>query len=337
MKSVAVIGNGFVGGSLTTVLHERGLKVHVYDKGGVYKRGATPIVVDDDVVVGHTLWQPASGDVYRLSSYDLEREKRGVRDLVSRCEAIKGFSGIYFVCVPTPMKEDGSADLSIVEGVLQQLSEACTGDCVAVVKSTVPPGSTEAWNKFFEGTGLHVVFNPEFLREASALDDMRNQNRIVLGGPRPWINKVKQLFEAAFPSVPIVKTSSSTAEMVKYVTNVHLAVKVALANEFYQVCQALDAKGANIDYDKVVEYATEDERLGKSHWKVPGPMPADDTGEPAFGFAGSCFIKDLNALMALSRGLGIAPKVMQGAWEKNLEVRPQRDWEKLVGRAVSKK
>jgi UDPglucose 6-dehydrogenase len=169
------------------------------------------------------------------------------------------------------------------------------------------------------------------------MDDMRNQDRIVLGGPRPWINTIKQLFEAAFPNVPIIKTSSTTAEMVKYVTNIHLAVKVSLANEFYQICDVLDKNGLNIDYDKVIEYATLDPRLGTSHWKVPGPMPDDISGKPALGFAGSCFIKDLNAMISLSKTLKIDPKTMRAAWEKNLEVRPQRDWEKLVGRAVTKK
>lgn len=315
MKSVAVIGQGFVGGSLTTVLAERGVEVYAYDKMGKVAPGGKAAC--------------RGGFRPRIPA---------IAEVVETCNTIKSFSNLFFVCVPTPMLENSSADLSIVEEVLKELSLACTTrDIIAVVKSTVPPGSTERWNKQFEGTGLHVIFNPEFLREATALDDMRNQDRIVLGGPRPWINKVKQVFEAAWPNVPIIKTSSTTAEMVKYVTNVHLAVKVALANEFYQICEALDKQGANIDYDKVVAYATEDARLGKSHWKVPGPMPADDTGEPAFGFAGSCFIKDLNALMYLARTLGIDPKVMSGAWQKNLEVRPQRDWEKLVGRAVSKK
>lgn len=315
MKSIAVIGQGFVGGSLTTVFAERGFDVYAYDKAGKYASGVVPLLV-----------------VHR------DCRPKSISQLVARCEheIVKGFSGIYFVCLPTPMLEDGEADLSIVEGALRELADV-PGERIAVVKSTVPPGSTERWNKLFGGRGLHVVFNPEFLREASALDDMRNQNRIVLGGPRPHINRVKQLFEAAFPNVPIIKTSSSTAEMVKYVTNIHLAVKVSLANEFYQICEALDAQGGNIDYDKVIEYATIDERLGKSHWKVPGPMPASDTDEPAKGFAGSCFIKDLNALMALARKLGVDPKTMSGAWEKNLEVRPQRDWEKLVGRAVSKR
>ena len=315
-KSIAVIGQGFVGSSLTQVMNERGFDVYVYDKTG-------------KIAIGGKLPEYAGG----------------IAGLVDHCELQKGFTSVYFVCVPTPMYEDGSADLSIVESVLDELAslpitgKTGTGGLhrIAVVKSTVPPGSTESWNKKYEGTPLRVIFCPEFLTEANALDDMRNQTRIVLGGPRPHINRVKQIFQTAFPKVPIVKTSSTTAEMVKYVTNIHLACKVSLANVFYQICNALDANGANIDYDKVIEYATLDARLGTSHWKVPGPMPADDTGEPAMGWAGSCFIKDLNALMCVAKENGVDPKVMRGAWEKNLEVRPQRDWEKLIGRAVSKK
>jgi UDPglucose 6-dehydrogenase len=199
-----------------------------------------------------------------------------------------------------------------------------------VVKSTVPPGTTENWNKKYDGTGLHIVFNPEFLTEANALNDMREQNRIILGGPRPWINVVKQVFGTAFPKVPIVKTSSTTAEMVKYLTNNFLTVKVAFANEMAQVCEALDKSGLNVDYDKVVEYAKYDRRLGESHWAVPGP-------DGHRGFGGHCFVKDLNAMIKVADDLNINTPVLDGAWENNLEVRPERDWEELVGRAVSKK
>jgi UDPglucose 6-dehydrogenase len=227
------------------------------------------------------------------------------------------------------MYEDGSADLSIVDGVLDELA-AQPGERIAVVKSTVPPGSTERWNEKYGPRGLHVVFNPEFLTEANALDDMRNQNRIVLGGPRPWINEVKQVFQTAFPKVPLVKTSSTTAEMVKYLTNNFLTVKVAFANEMAQVCEALDKSGLNVDYDKVVEYAKYDRRLGESHWAVPGP-------DGHRGFGGHCFVKDLNAMIKVADDLNINTPVLDGAWKSNLEVRPERDWEELVGRAVSKK
>jgi len=236
------------------------------------------------------------------------------------------------------MFEDGEADLSIVEGVLKELADAGGSDRIAVVKSTVPPGSTERWNKMFEDKGLHVVFNPEFLTEANALDDMREQDRIILGGPRPWINTVKLVFGTAFPKVPIHKTSSTTAEMVKYTINNFLATKVAFANEMAQICEALDGKGLNIDYDKVIEYSKLDKRLGNSHWAVPGPVPTHD-GRYVRGFGGHCFPKDLNALVYVAEKLGVDPKVLKGVWAKNLEVRgpEDRDWEHMKDRAVSKR
>ena len=311
--SIGVIGQGFVGGSLTTVFSERGETVYTYDKTG----------------------KTAQGSFDLSSTWSL----KGMVDYAERVGSAKGhkFSGVYFVCVPTPMYEDGSADLSIVESVLEDLANI-PGDRIAVVKSTVPPGSTDAWNKRYNQMGLHVIFNPEFLTEANAINDMREQNRIVLGGPRPYINTVRNIFQRAFPKVPIIKTSATTAEMVKYVTNCMLAVKVSFANEVAQICEALDADGLNIDYDKVIEYAKVDRRLGETHWAVPGPVPTHD-GRYVRGFGGHCFPKDINALMSVARKYDVKPSVMQAAWEKNLEVRgpDDRDWEKQVGRAVSKR
>ena len=262
-----------MGGSLTTVFAEKGLQVFTYDKNPHLRAKGGRCVMDT------TVGKKVVGDNLNL---------KGVEQFAEACDQLPGFSGIYFVCVPTPMKPDGFADLTIVNSVLDELAKEGAGR-IAVIKSTIPPGFTGFWNTH-HGDKLHVIFNPEFLTEANALDDMRNQSRIVLGGPRPWINQVRNIYQTCFPNVPIIKTSSTTAEMVKYVTNIHLAAKVSLANEFYQVCQALDDKGFDIDYDKVIEYAVYDERLGKSHWKVPGPMPANDTGEPAFGFGGSCVV-----------------------------------------------
>lgn len=322
MKSIAVIGQGFVGGSLTTVFAERGFEVYVHDKLGKVAEGGRNVISKSVACIpGAPGWKDIKGLVKAVQT---NKDTK--------------FSGVFFVCLPTPMFEDGEADLSIVEGALRELAEAGGPDRTAVVKSTVPPGSTERWNKMFEGTGLHVVFNPEFLTEANALDDMRNQNRIILGGPRPWINAVKLIFQTAFPKVPLVKTSSTTAEMVKYTINCFLATKVSFANEMAQLCEALDEKGLNIDYDKVVEYAKLDGRLGNSHWAVPGPVPTHD-GRHVRGFGGHCFPKDLNALVYVAEALGVDMKVLKGAWAKNLEVRgpEDRDWEHMQGRAVSKK
>lgn len=320
--SIGVVGQGFVGGSLTTVFSERGERVFVYDKMGKRAEGGIAEFVRSDI--GQNL------------------VPNSIAEFVNACEGTSGFSGIFFVCVPTPMYEDGSPDTSIVEDVLELICNTpYTTDSperIAVIKSTVPPGSTERWNKQFNDRGLHVVFNPEFLTEANAVNDMREQNRIVLGGPRPYINTVRNIFQRAFPKVPIIKTSATTAEMVKYITNCMLAVKVSFANEVAQICEALDADGLNIDYDKVVEYAKVDRRLGETHWSVPGPVPTHD-GRYVRGFGGHCFPKDINALMSVARKYDIQPTVMQAAWDKNLEVRKNddRDWEKQLGRAVSKR
>ena len=126
-----------------------------------------------------------------------------------------------------------------------------------------------------------------------------------------------------FPNAKIVKTGSKTAEMVKYMTNTFLATKVSFANEMKMICDGLD-----IDYDKVVEYSTYDERLGKSHWAVPGP-------DGKLGFGGSCFPKDINALLDLANKFEIDVFTLDGAWETNLQVRPEQDWKKLRGRAVT--
>lgn len=320
--SIGVIGQGFVGGSLTTVFSERGETVYTYDKAGKLA--------------------PGGKNGFKQINSTQTVYPDSIAEFVQSCERTSRFSGVFFVCVPTPMYEDGSPDTSIVEDVLELICVApYTADSpnrVAVIKSTVPPGSTEQWNATFNNRGLHVVFNPEFLTEANAINDMREQNRIVLGGPRPYINTVRNVFQRAFPKVPIIKTSSTTAEMVKYVTNCMLAVKVSFANEIAQICEALDADGLNIDYDKVIEYAKVDHRLGQSHWSVPGPVPTHD-GQYVCGFGGHCFPKDINALISVALKYAVEPKVMQAAWEKNLEVRGanNRDWEKQVGRAVSKK
>ena len=257
---------------------------------------------------------------YEVDAFDLDESKRDVdyiEDIIDR-------NDIIFVCVPTPMKKDGSCDTSIVEGVVKELNELaltrqCSGRIIAI-KSTVPPGTTNRLNK--ECEYISVIFNPEFLTEVNFIDDFKNQNRIIIGGGRPATTKLRQIYSLVFPNVPIIKTGSKTAEMVKYMTNTFLATKVSFANEIKQICDKID-----IDYDKVVEYSTYDERLGNSHWAVPGP-------DGHYGFGGSCFPKDINALIHLAGQLDLCPDVLLGVWEKNLEVRPEEDWKKLKGRAV---
>ena len=243
------------------------------------------------------------------------------------CESIDELvdkSNIIFVCVPTPMKKDGNCDTSIVESVVKEIDELVVyrnvSNRVVVIKSTIPPGTTERLNK--ECKHIQVVFNPEFLTEANYIEDFKNQNRIILGGPRPGITKVKRFYSKIFPKITIVKTGSTIAEMVKYTTNTFLATKVSFANEIKMISDEL-----GIDYDKVVEYATYDDRLGKSHWSVPGP-------DEKLGFGGSCFPKDLRAMIKLAEKLDVSANVLFSVWDTNLDVRPEEDWNELKGRAV---
>ena len=224
-----------------------------------------------------------------------------------------------FICLPTPMNQDGSCHIDIVEAAIKRVFEFGVAKTV-VIKSTVPPGTCAKWNKQFPS--LDIVFNPEFLTEANAVSDYENQTRIILGGPRKSTTKLKPIFAKVFPKASIIKTASTYAEMVKYVTNSFLATKVSFANEMYQICEGLD-----VDYDKVIEYATYDERLGKSHWAVPGP-------DGDFGYGGHCFPKDVNALIEVAIANKVFPLMLVATDEKNGQVRQNKDWEKMKGRAI---
>ena len=251
---------------------------------------------------------------FNVETYDIAK-KSTCSSIGEVCEK----SDVVFVCLPTPMHPDGSCSTLIVQKVLNEINDLNTCNTV-VVKSTIPPGTTEQWNKKYNN--IQIVFNPEFLTEANSIEDFKTQNRIIVGGPRPASTKVARLFRKAFPKIPIIKTGSTHAEMVKYVTNCFLATKVSFANEMFKVCNELD-----IDYDKVIEYAKFDERLGYSHWAVPGP-------DGDFGFGGHCFPKDMNALIYLGDRLGVDLKTLKSALETNDKVRANRDWEQQKGRAV---
>ena len=253
---------------------------------------------------------------YEVNTFDIKQECTcdSLNDLVK-------ISDVVFVCVPTPMNKDGSCYIGIVEDVVKQINSISSNDNkIVVMKSTVPPGTTERLNEEYKH--IKIVFNPEFLTEANFIDDFKNQDRIIIGGPRPATTKIRQLYSVAFPETPIVKTGSTTAEMVKYMTNSFLATKVSFANEIKMISDKL-----GIDYDKVVEYAIYDERLGKSHWSVPGPDGHN-------GFGGSCFPKDINALIMVAESMDLEVETLRGVWQTNLEVRPECDWKELKGRAV---
>ena len=256
---------------------------------------------------------------YELETYDkfsTSKSTVNLHDLVL-------LSDVIFVCVPTPMNVDGSCHIGIVEEVISEVNEisiSSESNPIVVLKSTVPPGTTDRLNK--KCKGINIIFNPEFLTEANFIEDFKNQTRIILGGTRKGTNVLRQVYSKVFPTAHIIKTGSITAEMVKYMTNAYLATKVSFSNEIKQICDKLD-----IDYDKVVEYAILDERLGKTHLGVPGP-------DGDCGFGGHCLPKDINALISVAHEFGIEPEVLEAVVETNDKVRKNRDWEDMKGRAV---
>lgn len=262
--------------------------------------------------VGNAIYQKFK-KYFEVNTYDL---------IESKCNSSEQETldnDIVFICLPTPMKRDGRCETSIVEKAVKRCVEFGVTKTV-VIKSTIPPGTTARINSLYPN--LDVVFNPEFLTEANAVEDFNNQNRIILGGPRPSTTKLKTLYRKVFTEAHIVKTGSTHAEMVKYITNAFLATKVSFANEIYEICN-----GLGLDYDKVIEYATFDKRLGNSHWAVPGP-------DGDFGFGGHCFPKDLSVLLRIAEDLDSTDNVISAVEQTNYKVRKNRDWEKMKGRAV---
>ena len=262
--------------------------------------------------VGNAIYQKFK-NYYNVKTYDI---KGAIHCNSTERETLD--NEIVFICLPTPMNIDGSCHIDIVEKAIERVIEFGTAKTI-VIKSTVAPGTCAKWNKKYD---IDIVFNPEFLTEANAVSDFENQTRIILGGPRTSTTKLKQIFSRAFPKATIVKTDSTYAEMVKYVTNSFLATKVSFANEMYQICEGLD-----VDYDKVIEYACYDERLGKSHWNVPGP-------DGDFGYGGHCFPKDVKALITVAGDLNVFPEMLMATDCKNNEVRKDRNWESMKGRAI---
>lgn len=246
-----------------------------------------------------------------LRIYDIDPLKASnTKEEIDECDFI-------FVCVPTPMKKDGSQDISFIEKVFE---EAVEGP-IYIIKSTVLPGSTkELQNKYPK---LSILFSPEFLTERTAKLDMLTQARIVLGGDDSLTSKTAELFEQRFMNKHIIKTDSTTAELIKYMNNTFFATKVSILNEFKLLADKLNANWE----DALYGFAS-DGRIGDSHLHVPGP-------DGRLGYGGTCFPKDVNALITLAKELNTPLNAIEGGWKTNLTVRPEKDWEADKGRAVS--
>jgi UDPglucose 6-dehydrogenase len=221
------------------------------------------------------------------------------------------------------MNADGTCNTDIVEAVLQEISDTHTVHVpVCVLKSTVTPGTTELLAQKFPS--ITICFNPEFLTEKNYINDFISQVNIIVGhtGNSATVKPVADLFYKRFPQSQVWIITAQEAEMIKYVANTLLSTKVAYLNEIYQIC-----KTTNINYDRIAGILKLDPRLGTTHWTVPGH-------DGRFGFGGTCFPKDINALIQYGEQNGQPTPLLKAVWEKNLEVRPERDWEHDKGRSV---
>lgn len=207
-------------------------------------------------------------------------------------------SDIAFVCVPTPMSEDGSADTSIVERVVQQHQPK-----LFVIRSTVPPGTSMRllmrWHK-------PIVFQPEYLgmTPGHAYSGDRDVPWVILGGDRRHTETVADLYRTVLPpETAFHHTDWATAELVKYATNTFLAAKVEFVNELYDICERLGT-----DFETVRNLWLLDPRIGRSHTGV---------NRNDRGFGGACFPKDIAALVEWAEGYRLDLPLLRAAMESN--------------------
>ena len=213
-----------------------------------------------------------------------------------------------FVCLPTPMNDDGSQNISFINNFFDNNHDKQKP--IYIIKSTILPGTTKKLCKKYPN--LKIVFSPEFLTQRNAKIDIITQSRIILGSENISLsNKVEKLFNTRFKNKNVIKTNSVTAEYIKYMNNNFFATKVSLMNEFYRF-----AKKLGVNWEEALNGFVSDQRIGDSHLDVPGP-------DGKLGFGGACFPKDINAFIKFSKKNKINMNILEAAWKTNLEVRPK--------------
>ena len=222
---------------------------------------------------------------------------------VSKCE-------IILVCVQTPPRPNGAINLQMLETATRALVAVFAQNPIlrtVVIRSTIIPGTTDQFvSPIFRKVAAktHLAFNPEFLREGSAWDDFINPDRIVLGTHSSYASKQLKRLYAPF-NAPIIVTTSSTAELAKYASNTFLATLVSFSNEIARICEMTP----NTDVEDVLGIVHRDRRFITTNRKAtPGVLAYLKAG---CGFGGSCFPKDLSALIAYANSLGEEARLLK--------------------------
>lgn len=284
MKNVAVIGAGYVGlvtgAGLAHLGHRVKLAERSAERVAQLEGGQVPIFEEG---LGELLEAGRSSGLLTFHTDNLEAVEE---------------AQFVFLCLPTPPGPDGRADLSFVEGVIDQLANRVAKDAVFVVKSTVPPGSAARFAKRLAalGSGAAIASHPEFLREGRAVSDFMQPDRIVVGASAPeTAHSVASLYD---PEVPVVITDTTSAEMIKYASNSYLAARLTFVNTLANLCEAVGA-----DITDVIDGMGRDHRIGP-HFLQPGP-----------GYGGSCFPKDTEALIGVAEDAGYDFRLLKSVIE----------------------
>jgi UDPglucose 6-dehydrogenase len=270
--SVGVVGAGYVGLTLATCLSELGHRVLCVDS----ESGKV-----EQLNLGNpTILEPGLPELLR-ANLETGRLRFQIGSAATVAEA-----EIIFLCLPTPMSQTGDADTASVMEAIGELATRVRGGTIIVNKSTVPIGFEEVAEAILARDDVHLVSNPEFLREGSSVSDFLNPDRIVVGAKSQTVaDRFLRLYERI--DAPVIVTDPVSAETIKYGANAMLAARLSLINSLAQLCEVVDA-----DIDDVLNGIGLDHRIG-SELMHPGP-----------GWGGSCLPKDTRALLQTSQQAG---------------------------------
>ena len=288
---IAVVGTGYVGLVTGTCFADSGNHVTCVDidkrKIERLKQGQVPI------------YEPG------LSELVVRNAQAQRLHFTTDLAGAVGAARLVYLAVGTPPSDDGSADLSALWKVIEDIAPHLPEDAIVVTKSTVPVGTNAtAFSRLRELTGrdCDVASNPEFLKEGAAINDFMSPDRVVVGVRRPEVAEVLRDLYAPFlrTDKPFLVMSPESAELTKYVANALLSTKISFINEMANLCERVSA-----DINDVRRGIGHDERIGFA-FLFPG-----------VGYGGSCFPKDVRALASVARQHGIEPRILQAVDDVN--------------------
>ncbi|MGI5850343.1 MAG: UDP-glucose dehydrogenase family protein [Christensenellales bacterium] len=286
--NIAVAGTGYVGLVTAAILAHIGHNVVCVD---IDKQKIDKLNAGESVI-----YEPGLSEI-------LEQNKERMTFTTDSAQAYHG-SDVIFIAVGTPEKADGSANLSFIYAVAEQIAKCIDADCVVAVKSTVPIGTNNKMQLFMDknkknDVRIEIVSNPEFLSQGTAVQDMLGASRIVVGTASEYAKKVMENVYKKM-ELPVLFTDLCSAEMIKYASNDFLALKISYINEIANLCEILGA-----DIDDVSKGMGMDPRIGEKFLRA------------GIGYGGSCFPKDTKALHWISNYYDNEIKTVKAAVEIN--------------------